>query len=106
MLLDYETQAIYEVLVNVDDSSVGISPDASENYFLTLTDVNDNVPLFSGDVTGSVTEDTVVNGNFLTASSILSVIDADLNSNGIIADNNITGSYGDVTIDNAESGLV
>jgi VCBS repeat-containing protein len=37
--LDYETKATYAVTVNVDDVTVGGTPDASTNYTLHLTDV-------------------------------------------------------------------
>ncbi len=38
-MLDYETKAAYAVTVNVDDPTVGSTPDASTNYALNLTDV-------------------------------------------------------------------
>ena len=45
-VLDYETKKIYEVSVNVDDVSVGTTPDASKAFSLTLIDVvNENVPV-------------------------------------------------------------
>jgi VCBS repeat-containing protein len=37
--LDYETKSSYAVTVNVDDTTVGGTPDASTNYTLHLTDV-------------------------------------------------------------------
>ncbi len=39
--LDYETKNTYSVTVNVDDSTVGVSPDAMTNLTLNLTDVNE-----------------------------------------------------------------
>jgi hypothetical protein len=39
--LDYEKQAAYNVTVNVDDPTVGSTPDASTNYTLALTNVNE-----------------------------------------------------------------
>ena len=39
--LDYETQTSYNVTVNVDDSTVGATPDATTNYTLTINDVNE-----------------------------------------------------------------
>lgn len=39
--LDFETQSSYAVTVNVDDPIVGSTPDASTNFTLTITDVND-----------------------------------------------------------------
>jgi len=42
-LLDFETKTSYSVTVNVDDASVGTSPDASADYVLNITDVaNEN----------------------------------------------------------------
>jgi uncharacterized protein YjiK len=44
-VLDFETKPVYHVNVDVDDPSVGASPDASVSYTLTLTDVvNENAP--------------------------------------------------------------
>jgi hypothetical protein len=37
--LDYETKTSYDVTVNVDDSTVGGSPDASQSFTLNITDV-------------------------------------------------------------------
>ena len=38
-VLDFETKTSYSVTINVDDTSVGATPDASINYVLTVTDV-------------------------------------------------------------------
>ncbi|HEX8027227.1 MAG TPA: SdiA-regulated domain-containing protein, partial [Vicinamibacterales bacterium] len=38
-VLDYETKTSYSVTVNVDDASVGSSPDASTNYTLNVTNI-------------------------------------------------------------------
>ena len=47
-LLDYETKTSYSVTINVDDTTVGTTPDASVNYVLTITDVtNEIVPVAS-----------------------------------------------------------
>jgi predicted extracellular nuclease len=37
-VLDYEAQSVYNVTVNVDDASVGSTPDATANFSLTLLD--------------------------------------------------------------------
>jgi hypothetical protein len=39
--LDYKAKSSYSLTVNVDDSSVGGSPDASNTFTLMLTDVNE-----------------------------------------------------------------
>lgn len=38
-VLDFETKTSYSVTINVDDTTVGATPDASVNYVLTITDV-------------------------------------------------------------------
>ncbi len=38
-VLDYETKTSYSITVNVDDTSVGATPDASVNYALNVTNV-------------------------------------------------------------------
>ncbi len=38
-VLDYETKTSYNITVNVDDTSVGTTPDASVNYLLSVIDV-------------------------------------------------------------------
>jgi len=45
-VLDYETKTSYSVTVNVDDTTVGATPDASVNYVLAVTDViNEIIPI-------------------------------------------------------------
>ncbi|MCW1924280.1 lamin tail domain-containing protein [Luteolibacter arcticus] len=46
--LDFETKASYAVTVNVDDSSVGTTPDATANFTLTVTDQEPETPVVSG----------------------------------------------------------
>ena len=38
---NFETKAGYDVMVNVNDASVGGNPDASQNFHLAITDVNE-----------------------------------------------------------------
>lgn len=38
-VLDYETKTSYNVTINVDDTTVGSTPDASVNFILSITDV-------------------------------------------------------------------
>lgn len=38
-VIDYETKTSYSITINVDDASIGGTPDASFNYTLTVTDV-------------------------------------------------------------------
>jgi uncharacterized protein YjiK len=38
-VLDYETKTTYAVTINVDDATVGSTPDASVNFILSITDV-------------------------------------------------------------------
>ncbi|MFM7576266.1 MAG: cadherin repeat domain-containing protein, partial [Microcystaceae cyanobacterium] len=39
--LDFETQNSYEVTVNVDDETVGTTPDVAQTFTLNVTDVNE-----------------------------------------------------------------
>ncbi|MFM7580061.1 MAG: cadherin repeat domain-containing protein, partial [Microcystaceae cyanobacterium] len=39
--LDFETQNSYEVTVNVDDETVGVTPDVAKTFTLNVTDVNE-----------------------------------------------------------------
>ena len=43
-VLDYETKSNYQVTVQVDDPSVGSTPDASANYSLNLINIVDEAP--------------------------------------------------------------
>ena len=43
-VLDFETKASYAVTVNVDDTTVGTTPDATSSYSLTLIDVMNETP--------------------------------------------------------------
>lgn len=40
-ILDFETKASYSITINVDDTSLGATPDASVAYVLTVTDLVD-----------------------------------------------------------------
>ncbi len=40
--LDFETQSQYNITLQVDDATVGSTPDAAVNFRLLITDVNDN----------------------------------------------------------------
>jgi uncharacterized repeat protein (TIGR01451 family) len=44
-ILDYETKTGYNVTVNVDDASLGSTPDATVNFTLFVTDVVDETPV-------------------------------------------------------------
>ncbi|MFM7189417.1 MAG: hypothetical protein ACKOX2_01175, partial [Microcystaceae cyanobacterium] len=39
--LNFEVQNSYEVTVNVDDETVGTTPDLTQNFTLNVTDVNE-----------------------------------------------------------------
>jgi hypothetical protein len=57
--LDYETKSSYSVRVNVDDTTVGTTPDAFADFTLTVTDVN--APTVSGVfVSGSTWSSTFI----------------------------------------------
>ncbi len=65
-LLDYETKASYDVAVNVDDLSVGGTPDASIGYTLHVGDLYEGPPIFSGtsakDILNGTDGDEVLKG--------------------------------------------
>ncbi len=46
-VLDYETKTSYSLTVNVDDPTVGTTPDASTSYTLTVIDVVNETPVLS-----------------------------------------------------------
>jgi uncharacterized protein YjiK len=51
-VLDYETKTSYTVTVNVDDTTVGSTPDASVNFTLSVTDVlNEVAPIATVSIT-------------------------------------------------------
>ncbi len=43
-VLDFETKSTYSVTVNVDDATVGATPDASVNFVLSVTDLVNETP--------------------------------------------------------------
>ena len=43
-VLDFETKSTYNVTVNVDDTTVGTTPDASVDFVLTITDLVNETP--------------------------------------------------------------
>ncbi len=43
-VLDFETKPVYTVTVNVDDPTLGSSPDLSRTFTLNLADITDNLP--------------------------------------------------------------
>ncbi len=43
-VLDFETKSTYNVTVNVDDATVGATPDASVNFVLSVTDLVNETP--------------------------------------------------------------
>jgi Ca2+-binding RTX toxin-like protein len=46
---DYETKKAYDVTVTVDDTTVGMTPDASADFHLTITDVYEAPPVVVDD---------------------------------------------------------
>lgn len=77
--LDFETNAVLDVTVNVDDASVGATPDASASLSLGITDVTERI-------TGNSKH------NKLTGSSSAEII------NGRAGNDTIRGKGGDDTI--------
>lgn len=56
--LDFETKTNYAVTVNVNDSSVGATPDASANFTLNVTDINEVPGLAFSGVRAAIAENT------------------------------------------------
>jgi uncharacterized protein YjiK/2',3'-cyclic-nucleotide 2'-phosphodiesterase (5'-nucleotidase family)/phosphodiesterase/alkaline phosphatase D-like protein len=56
--LDFESKKSYGVAVNVDDATVGITPDASKTFTLSLTDVT--IGSFSGVAAGDATTNDAI----------------------------------------------
>jgi T1SS-143 domain-containing protein len=80
--LDYETNTSYNVTVNVDDPTVGATPDLTRNFTLTVTDVNE-APV-SADSIWDESEPTAGQwGNFLVYPEDFSFIDAEDNAAGL-----------------------
>jgi uncharacterized protein YjiK len=51
-VIDYETKTSYNVTVNVDDTTIGATPDATVDYVLSVTDVAvETVPVVSVNIT-------------------------------------------------------
>ncbi|TWU03834.1 Cadherin domain protein [Neorhodopirellula pilleata] len=51
-VLDFETQSTLEVIVSIDDNTVGATPDDSQRFELTITNANDaatGAPVIQGD---------------------------------------------------------
>ncbi|MCA9168517.1 MAG: cadherin domain-containing protein [Planctomycetales bacterium] len=65
--LDFETQVAYTVTVEVDDPTLGTSPDASAVYVLTITDVNEPPVVALTPVVASLPEDAVTSSRIKVA---------------------------------------
>ena len=56
--LDFETQSLLNVTVEVDDVSVGLTPDDAVGQAITITDVNEAPSLALINTVGTLAEDT------------------------------------------------
>ena len=91
-VLDFETKSSYSVTVNVDDATVGGTPDATTNYVLSVTDVVNETPVTpsviisevhpSGSGNGSYSADWFEVTNSGTTALDISNWKVDDNSNG------------------------
>lgn len=70
--LDFETKTSFAVTVNVDDSTVGTTPEATANFTLTITDANE-APILGGAVANQAVIDTATISPFTT----FTIIDPD-----------------------------
>ena len=79
-LLDFETQNTYRINVNVDDNTVGLSPDVLVPLTINVTDVNEPpTAVFLDPITSSVFESTEPSAGFVVAN--FEVIDDALGTN-------------------------
>ena len=53
-VLDFETKTTYNVTVNVDDTTIGATPDATVDYTLTVTDVANETPTYNSIIVSEV----------------------------------------------------
>lgn len=105
---DYETKTSYQVTVDVDDSSVGSSPDASSGFTLDITDVNEfavTTPTDSDSTADAIAENATGPVRITASAS-----DADGTTNGVsyslVGAGGATGlTIGNFTI-NAGTGVV
>jgi Ca2+-binding RTX toxin-like protein len=67
-VLNYEAKTNYSVTVNVDDTTVGSTPDATTNFTLTVTDVNE-APTALSLSANSINENVAINSTVGTFSS-------------------------------------
>jgi VCBS repeat-containing protein len=64
---DFETKSAYNVTVNVNDGSVGGTPDASTNFSLSITDVVENVAPSAQNDKWFISDNTVASLSAVTA---------------------------------------
>ncbi|KEF41705.1 MAG: hypothetical protein ER33_10100 [Cyanobium sp. CACIAM 14] len=93
-VLDYEAKWSFTVSLNVDDSAVGASPDATTQFMLTLTDQNEP-PRFSGPVSYSVKESNTVGitGPSSSASPYVVSTSPDVQLTSILTTGDSIGGY-------------
>ncbi|MAE66809.1 MAG: hypothetical protein CMJ18_21330, partial [Phycisphaeraceae bacterium] len=80
-LLDYETDATFDVTVRVNDLSVGGDPDDTVDLAISITDVNEAPTVSLAPITTTLPEDTDTTGG-ITAADIIVTDDA-LGTNGL-----------------------
>ncbi|OAI56882.1 hypothetical protein AYO47_08570 [Planctomyces sp. SCGC AG-212-M04] len=72
VVLDFEAKSTYSVTINVDDATVGDPVDASANYVLTVTDVNETPTVLA--LAGTTVNENVAAG---TVIGVFSTTDPD-----------------------------
>ena len=85
---DYEAKSTYNVTVSADDTSVGGTPDASQNFTLNITDVNE-APIAQNDTNGS--DEVSEAGSLL----IIGLVPGDPTATGNVLDNDSDPDAGD-----------
>jgi protocadherin Fat 4 len=101
---DFESQISYDVTVEVDDTSVGGTPDASTNFTLNITDVDEfdvTTPVDNNGTANAVDENAVA-GTVVGVTALAS--DADGTTNGVTYA--LTGNPGGLFAIDTNTGVV
>lgn len=95
--LDFETKASYSVTVNVDDATVGSTPDARNTFTLGVNNINENLPPIAQNDLITIDENTLINFNLFADNG--SGPDSDPNGDSFgISDTDFSGFQGNVAV--------
>lgn len=95
--LDFESKASYSVTVNVDDATVGSTPDARNTFTLSVNDINENQPPIAQNDLITIDENIFLNFNLFSDNG--SGPDSDPNGDSFgISDTEFSGFQGNVVV--------